>query len=68
MQNGASRRINGAALEMIMQDVLEGMQDFTSVVCCGSETTAMEIIAVEKADHSQPGKAEIIPFPVPQGK
>lgn len=63
MQNRASQRINGAALEMIMQDVLHGMHEFTSEVCSGSETATMEIIAVEKADHSQPDTACIISFP-----
>jgi hypothetical protein len=61
-----SKRINGAALEMIMRDVLDGMFDFTHQTCCGSETAKMEIIAVEKALYSTPPKpqASVIPFPV----
>ena len=44
-----SKRINGAALEMIMRDVLHGMHGFTNEVCRGSEMGRMEIIAVEEA-------------------
>ena len=60
-----SKRINGAALEMIMRDVLDGMFDFTHQACRGSETAKMEIIAVEKpvnsSDTAPP--ANIIQFP-----
>ena len=60
-----SKRINGAALEMIMRDVLDGMFDFTHQVCRGSETAKMEIIAVEKpvnsSDTAPP--ANVIQFP-----
>jgi len=60
-----SKRINGAALEMIMRDVLDGMFDFTHQTCCGRETGKMEIIAVEKPVNSsvrnQP--ATVITFP-----
>lgn len=61
-----SKRINGAALEMIMRDVLDGMFDFTHQACCGSETAKMEIIAVEKALNGNLSKpqATVIPFPV----
>jgi hypothetical protein len=63
-----SKRINGAALEMIMRDVLDGMFDFTRPTCCGSGTGKMEIIAVEKAvngNGSDPRQAGIvIPFPL----
>ena len=60
-----SKRINGAALELIMRDVLDGMFDFTHRACCGSETAKMEIIAVEKDVSSGPTKqpATVIPFP-----
>jgi len=60
-----SKRINGAALEMIMRDVLDGMFDFTHQACRGSETGKMEIIAVEKAVNSSDSKqlASVIPFP-----
>jgi hypothetical protein len=60
-----SKRINGAALEMIMRDVLDGMFDFTHQACRGCETSRMEIIAVEKAVNSSEQKpsATVIQFP-----
>jgi hypothetical protein len=58
-----SKRINGAALEMIMRDVLHGMDGFTNEVCSGSEMGRMEIIAVEEAENSSQEKATVIPFP-----
>ena len=59
-----SKRINGAALELIMRDVLDGMFDFTNQACCGCKTAKMEIIAVEKdAGNSVPTSAgTVIPF------
>jgi hypothetical protein len=65
-----SKRINGAALEMIMRDVLNGMFDFTHQTCRGSETAKMEILAVEKAvNTSTPEQqATILPFPVKNGE
>jgi len=63
-----SKRINGAALEMIMQDVLQGMNGFTNEVCSGSETGKMEIIAVEEAENNPREKATVIPFPGTAGK
>ena len=64
-----SRRINGAALEMIMRDVLDGMFDFTHQACLGCETAKMEILAVEKAVNSgtPEQQANVIPFPVKTG-
>jgi hypothetical protein len=60
-----SKRINGAALEMIMRDVLDGMFDFTHQACRGSEIARMEIIAVEKARNSSDPRpsATVIKFP-----
>ena len=58
-----SKRINGAALEMIMRDVLHGMHGFTTEVCSGSETGRMEILAVEEAVNTAPEQANVIPFP-----
>ena len=58
-----SKRINGAALEMIMRDVLHGMQGFTTEVCSGSEAGRMEILAVEEAENSVLENATVIPFP-----
>ncbi len=64
MQNRQQdRRINGTALELIMQDVLRGMQDFTSDTCRGCDTAGMEIIAVEEADNPAPGPARLLSFP-----
>ena len=63
-----SKRINGAALEMIMRDVLHGMQGFTTEVCSGSETGRMEILAVEEAENTAQEKATVIPFPVTDQK
>jgi hypothetical protein len=65
-----SRRINGAALEMIMRDVLDGMFDFTHQTCRGSDTSKMEILAVEKAVNTCAPKrqATIIPFPASKGE
>ena len=57
-----SKRINGVALEMIMRDVLHGMQGFTTEVSSGSETGRMEILAVEEAENTEQ-KATVIPFP-----
>lgn len=58
-----SKRINGVALEMIMRDVLHGMQGFTTEVCSGSEAGRMEILAVEEAENSVQENAIVIPFP-----
>jgi hypothetical protein len=65
-----NKRINGAALEMIMRDVLDGMFDFTHQACRGSETARMEIIAVEKAVNSSDPKpsANVIQFPAKTNK
>ena len=62
MQHGKGKRINGAALESIMQDVLQGMQDFTSEVCINGDTADMEIIAVEKPEQPAANTAQVIPF------
>ncbi len=53
------KNINGAALEMIMHDVLNGMVDFTHDICAGSDAANMEIVAVE--DRREP--SNILPFP-----
>jgi hypothetical protein len=58
-----SKRINGDALEMIMRDVLQGIQGFTTEVSRGSEIGKLEIIAVEEAENSGQEKATVIPFP-----
>lgn len=58
-----NKRINGAALEMIMRDVLDGMTGFTQEACSGSETGRMQILAVEEAVNSAPERVNVIPFP-----
>jgi hypothetical protein len=59
MRHKTAQRIDGAALESIMQDVLQGIQEFTSEACLAGDTAGMEILAVEKPD--MPG-ADIIPL------
>ena len=58
-----NKRINGAALEMIMRDVMQGMLGFTQETCRGSETAKMEIHAFEEAENSTRHSATVIPFP-----
>jgi len=58
-----SKRINGVALEMIMRDVLHGMQGFTTEACSGSEAGRMEILAVEEAENTVQESPTVIPFP-----
>lgn len=58
-----NKRINGAALEMIMRDVLDGMTGFTHEACSGSETGCMEILAVEEAVNTAQERTNVIPFP-----
>ena len=58
-----SKKINGAALEMIMRDVMQGMLGFTHESCRGSETAKMDILAVEEAENTPQHTATVIPFP-----
>jgi hypothetical protein len=60
-----SKKINGAALEMIMHDVLKGMAEFTHDTCAGCDTANMEIVAVEKAPDTPRGSSNILTFPHP---
>lgn len=62
MQGRPDKRINGTALEMIMQDVLHGMKEFASETCSGCKTASMEILAVEEADNNSRSSAQIIPI------
>ena len=57
------KRINGQALESIMRDVLEGMQEYTCDVCAGSVAGEMTVLSVERPDCQQSASARIIPFP-----
>ncbi len=59
------RRIRGAALEMIMKDVLEGMVDFTHDTCAGSDTAGLEIVTIEKARTVSRRPSNIVRFPRP---
>ena len=63
-----SKKINGAALEMIMRDVMQGMLVFTHESCRGSETAKMEIVAVEEAENTTQHTATVIPFAGKSGK
>jgi hypothetical protein len=62
-----SKKINGAALEMIMRDVMQGMLGFTHESCRGSETAKMDILAVEEAENTAQHTATVIPFPGKSG-
>ena len=67
MQNRQrDRRINGAALEMIMHDVLRGMQDFTRDACCGCNASSLEILGVEDAGNTAVRSAQVLSFPAPR--
>jgi len=57
------RRINGAALENIMQDVLTGMQDFTLDACCGCNAASLEILSVEPTGKPATRPVAALRFP-----
>jgi glutamyl-tRNA reductase len=59
----AGKRIDGSALESIMHDVLQGMQDFTSETCISGNAASMEILAVERAEQPAANSAKVIRFP-----
>ena len=58
------KRIEGAVLESIMRDVLDGMSGFTHDSCIDSESNDMEIISVERPRHPPRRRATVIPFPI----
>ena len=58
------RRINGQALENIMRDVLEGMQDITCDVSAMSEPGVLTVLSVERPGCQQTPMASVIPFPI----
>ena len=61
--NLKDKRIKGDALEMIMQDVLQGMMRFTEDVCAGCTATGLQIQSVEPADHTRAGSGDnVVPF------
>jgi hypothetical protein len=57
------KRINGRALESIMRDVLDGMQEFTTGASADSVPGKMTILTVERPACQQTVEARIIPFP-----
>lgn len=61
------RRINGAALELIMQDVLKGMVEFTHDTCVECDAANMEILAVEAAPGAAAPVSNIVAFKRPRG-
>ncbi|MEZ5540501.1 MAG: hypothetical protein R3F42_00455 [Pseudomonadota bacterium] len=68
MQNEVrDRRINGAALESIMQDVLQGMSEFTRDVCRDCSAAGLEILAIEDAGTMAQRAAQVLPFPATGG-
>jgi hypothetical protein len=67
MTHHRNQRITGAALESIMQEVLQGMQDFTGEACIHRDTAAMEILAVERPEPGIHASADIIAFPGTRG-
>lgn len=64
MQNKArDKRINGTALESIMQDVLRGMREFTHDTCRGCDAIGLEILGIEDAGDMAVRSAAVLPFP-----
>jgi hypothetical protein len=57
------KRINGQALENIMRDVLDGMQEFTAGASADSVPGEMTILSVERPACQQTVEASVIPFP-----
>jgi hypothetical protein len=53
-----NRTLGGDTLEMIMRDVLEGLQDFTCQVCLASRKDG-----IENGDPKEKPSARIIYFP-----
>jgi len=61
--SGKTSRISGNALESIMQEVLQGIQAFTSEACVYGDASVMEIIAIERPESDPGNSADIIAFP-----
>jgi hypothetical protein len=67
--NLKDKRINGEALEQIMQDVLQGMMQFTEDTCAGCNAAGLEIQSVEPPGNCQtPPANNIVPFAHPGKK
>jgi hypothetical protein len=60
------KRINGAALEQIMQDVLQGMARFTEDSCQDSCTRNLEIHSVLQDYRNDLSMKNVIPFERPK--
>jgi hypothetical protein len=58
-----NRRINGSALEQIMRDVLDGMQDITRRAGTRGDADKLEILGIDKGPAVPGRQAAIIPFP-----
>lgn len=58
-----NRRINGSALERIMRDVLDGMQDVTRRAGARGYAGKLEILGIDKGPAVSGRQAAIIPFP-----
>jgi hypothetical protein len=58
-----NKRINGSALEQIMRDVLDGMQDVTRRAGTRGHAGKLEILGIDKGPAVPRRQAAIIPFP-----
>jgi hypothetical protein len=58
-----NKRINGSALEQIMRDVLDGMQDVTRRAGTRGYAGKLEILGIDKGPAVPRRQAAIIPFP-----
>jgi hypothetical protein len=63
-----SKRINGNALEQIMNDVLSGMTEFTHQSCRYCHAADLEIISIEKGHAGQQESAVVLAFPLANRK
>jgi len=57
-----NRRINGNTLELIMRDVLYGVQDYICDAGQDSQPCQLDILSVEKESAHERQSAQIIPF------
>lgn len=57
-----NKRINGNTLELIMRDVLYGVQDYICDASQNSRPCQLDILSVEKESANKRQSAQIIPF------
>ena len=57
------RELGGYALEMIMRDVLEGLQEFTRKVNLECRSGRVEILGIENGHSKKMPSARILYFP-----